>query len=59
MTLCTLTEGSDVEDRSLPWLMKQQDRLKSRRISALLQEFSAVITAVVMVTAATTYILTT
>jgi hypothetical protein len=39
--------------------MKQQDRLKSRRISALLQEFSAVITAVVMVTAATTYILTT
>jgi hypothetical protein len=39
--------------------MKQQDRSKSLRISALLQEFSAVTTAVLMVTAATTYILTT
>jgi len=39
--------------------MKQQDRLKIGRISALLQEFSTVTTTVLMVTAATTYILTT
>jgi hypothetical protein len=39
--------------------MKQQDRLKSRHISALLQEFSAVTNAVLMVATVTTYILTT
>jgi hypothetical protein len=39
--------------------MKQQDRLKSRRISALLQEFSSVTTVVLMVVAATTHTRTT
>jgi len=39
--------------------MKQQDCLKNQRISPLLKEFSAATTAVLMVTAVATFILTT